>query len=892
MSSGKLTFLSYARSGLAQFTGPPATTASALRGTIKLKVEVEGGGSEEVGVSPYGPGDVTGIDIRQVIRTEPRPDTDNFAPNLFPFIEFDRPDFPWMFTPLAPSGGKLNPWLVLVVVRDGSGNELTDEPEVHPLPKLMVAKANDDLPNLADAWAWAHVQVTGGLGQTLAATDAANPERTLSRLLCPRRLRPATRYLACLVPAYRAGAEAGLGKAVTSVFDLAWAQGTDPVELPVYHHWRFGTGPEGDFESLARLLEPRAATGVGERPMDASGPGSGLPSAGMQALEGALRAPVRARRRLPSAFMNAVEGLIDADLPMPGSGTEAHVLTPPFYGRWPSGRDSVASAPAWLRDLNLNPRHRAAAAIGAEVVRDQQESLMAAAWAQAGELLAANELMRRAQLARAGTESALGRRVEPLDDGAFFSVVAPALGRIRTTTGSQQETLLAKVRRHALPQRALSAPFRRVVRAGGPLSRRAGGAAATQVGGLITELNATASPLAPARALPDGAQTHPPGPSLDPGLRHAPDPSFNVRGATGDEGGDIPRFQQGCIELLDAVSQLEAHPDPTPTPLDLQAARQIAESALDAEKTVPARVLERLSNLDPGWTPGDELEPIMASPSFAAPMFDPLRRRSQELVAPGIGSVPPNTVTVLETNNRFVNSYMIGLNHEMARELLWRGFPTDQRGTYFRQFWDPRTRVPPPAQTTVPDPRDLPALHEWPASRPLGHGQGAAAGGRIVLVLRGELLRRYPNATIYAGKAKTAAPPELDTEEKHPVFRGTLDPDVTLLGFDLTVADALGPPGWFFVLQEQPTEPAFGLEAERSGVFASNTTNLSDISWGELVANQTTLTALTHAPAAPPQAWPGPAQNAPAWGSNSADMAHITLQEPARVAIHAKHLLS
>ncbi len=30
------------------------------------------------------------------------------------------------------------------------------------------------------------------------------------------------------------------------------------------------------------------------------------------------------------------------------------------------------------------------------------------------------------------------------------------------------------------------------------------------------------------------------------------------------------------------------------------------------------------------------------------------------------------------------------LNHEMSRELLWREFPTDQRGTYSSQFWDPR----------------------------------------------------------------------------------------------------------------------------------------------------------------------------------------------------------
>ena len=246
---------------------------------------------------------------------------------------------------------------------------------------------------------------------------------------------------------------------------------------------------------------------------------------------------------------------------------------------------------------------------------------------------------------------------------------------------------------------------------------------------------------------------------------------------------------------------------------------------------------------------------------------------------------------MLETNSRFVNSYMVGLNHEMARELLWRGYPTDQRGTYFRQFWDPSTRVPPAGETALPDLRDLPALHEWPASRPLSQGQGAADGGRTVLVLRGELLRRYPNATIYAVKATPATPPELGTEEKYPVFRANLDPDLTLLGFDVSVADAIGPPGWFFVLQEQPTEPAFGLEAERPGKFAGPQTKLDDVSWSELATDATALAAMTHAPATPPQGWPAPATGAAAWGASSADMADITLQEPARVAIHAKHLI-
>ena len=43
---------------------------------------------------------------------------------------------------------------------------------------------------------------------------------------------------------------------------------------------------------------------------------------------------------------------------------------------------------------------------------------------------------------------------------------------------------------------------------------------------------------------------------------------------------------------------------------------------------------------------------------------------------------------------------MVGLNHEFARELLWREYPTDQRGSYFRQFWDVRGFLDEPSGST------------------------------------------------------------------------------------------------------------------------------------------------------------------------------------------------
>ena len=34
-----------------------------------------------------------------------------------------------------------------------------------------------------------------------------------------------------------------------------------PLQLPVFYSWEFTTGPEGDFESLVRDLQPQPSSG-------------------------------------------------------------------------------------------------------------------------------------------------------------------------------------------------------------------------------------------------------------------------------------------------------------------------------------------------------------------------------------------------------------------------------------------------------------------------------------------------------------------------------------------------------------------------------------------------------------------------------------------------------
>jgi hypothetical protein len=178
----------------------------------------------------------------------------------------------------------------------------------------------------------------------------------------------------------------------------------------------------------------------------------------------------------------------------------------------------------------------------------------------------------------------------------------------------------------------------------------------------------------------------------------------------------------------------------------------------------------------------------------------------------------------------------------MARQLLWNDYPTDQMGSYFRQFWDVRAYVPQKGDPTDPVKlrellKDIPEIHTWPKPLPLGQhpNRSDVVLNNVVLLIRGELLKRYPTAIIYAGKAKKVGTERVldETDERYPIFGGFLPNDVYFLGFNLSVEDARGgtaasPDGFFFVFQEQPSEPRFGLEPLE---LAGSTTSWADLAW-------------------------------------------------------------
>ena len=885
-------FLPWVRRGAAAAVDTVDTLGTEVPGRARLPLTLRVDGAEiRPDVALHGPGDVIGLDARQVVHTDPADRSTGVETTRFAAVEFRSPTLPWLFTPAtADRRGRLRPWLCLVVVpADLAAAPL---PQADDRPPSFTAPAGE-LPDLAESWAWAHTQVVADDADTpVVELLDDDPDRAVSRLVCPRRLRPNTRYRACVVPSFDAGRKAGLGEEVSAEDEAAlrpaWTRSAQqPVTLPVYYHWEFETGERGDFASLASRLRHKAAPeGVGVRAVDVSAllaDGDAGRSA-VLAFTGALR-PVGgeqppsddAEATLAAAsqtLRRELEASADDDLDEPKVG-------PPLYGSWQTAQDELP-APGkplrWLGELNVDPRHRAAAALGTLVVRDQQQYLMASAWEQAGEIEGTNQALRSSQLAREADRGA-HRRLAALPAADLVGVTGQVHPRVLWTT----TTTSVRLRASGLPAAATSPTFRRIARPRGPLARRAGVGGQTLAAAALADLAARSLSAAPMAVnprdldAPDNVLT-----AQTVRERLASDPHALDDEPLGTGFEDALQESAGWLHDATAVTQ----PGWTPPLRPADIAERLLDR-LDPDETVRARVLDRLAEREPPRSEAtDPLEPVMAAPTFPQPMFAPLRDLGLDALAAGLEGLPADSVTLLETNPGFVEAFMVGLNHEMSRELLWRGFPTDQRASYFPHFWEPSETDPPSGWQ----------IHEWDdPQRSLGdnHPDAADAGGLLVLVLRGELLRRYPDAGVYVAKAVVEGGELVPgRQERQPRFQGSIDPDITFVGFDLTADEARssrGDKGWFFVIEQPASEPGFGIDPDTSD--PAELESWESLTWGHLTGAHDAV-APTHAPIAGPLDDERLEFEGLRWGLNAAHMARITLQRPVRVAIHADELLA
>ncbi len=493
-------FMPFARRGLARSHRNPdavnAPLASRPRVSVGLTLQAKRDGNAVTAVSGnvdltlYGPADIIGIDPRLVIRTDPKPNITNFEPNYLAVVDFDPPDFPWLLTPAqATASNHLRPWLVLVVL-DRAKVRLPGMKPGRPLPSIELTAEHvaGELPDLSESWLWAHAQAVSEKSKAdeagLAAEMKQFQERNISRLVCPRRLEARKNYVACVVPAFDGGRLRGLGQPVVAeTLAPAWNRAEPTAtELPVYHHWEFSTGPVGDIETLARRLRtPQQYAGdpaliaqlrhIGEQPVAVDGdhllfdgltPGRTVFEGAMVSLEFKPEAP-------NTTFADKLEAILDSGQALASRGTPkadtVPTLSPPIYGEHPARRHAVDRARInghWLDGLSLQPRYRLAAGWGAEVVRQNQDEFMQAAWEQVGEVLAAERAFSLARLSRDVLRSIKLRHLDKLPEARLLAVLAPARARIKVAA---DRTLYGRISDATLPDELFDGAMRRLTSA-------------------------------------------------------------------------------------------------------------------------------------------------------------------------------------------------------------------------------------------------------------------------------------------------------------------------------------------------------------------------------------------------------------------------------------------
>jgi hypothetical protein len=353
-------------------------------------------------------------------------------------------------------------------------------------------------------------------------------------------------------------------------------------------------------------------------------------------------------------------------------------------------------------------------------------------------------------------------------------------------------------------------------------------------------------------------------------------------------------------EVATAIIDRQIVPSDSPSPPGTSLAggfeslREQLVSALDPTVTIARMVNHRISALSDAEAQG--LDDIMAAPDLSEPTFQSLAAISHDWLLPGIDTLPADTTTLVESNRTFISGFLVGMNHELARELLWREYPTDQRGTYCRQFWAHRNTG------DATDQFDLQSrLDEAPdlSLEQLGEKAGQAASP-LVLVVKGELVRRYPGMLVTAAKTKkSGAIRVLDpATEIQPDFMARLEPDVLLVGFETLSADLVWSLGdnedtaWWFFFAEHFTEPRFGLDQPAAGDPVAFT-DWNDATWAHAVldsAGRLGANSFTGPPwpKSKPGTPPGPSYD---WHGSSSAIAWILLQYPFRRGVRGTDLL-
>lgn len=867
MTEGR--FYSWMRRGLRALEG--------ARDTVELDVTIAGQNPVRATLPLAGPGQVEGLRETAVVGVDPAPGSGDHRAGALPFVTFRDPALPWSMSPHAPDPqGRLTPWLALICVPQ-------DRATIHRGQMLDILDADDLqtedgaslLPDPADAYLGAHVHDPDG-----TEGDAEPGARAVSRLVCLQQLVSGTAYFACVVPLFEAGRRAGLEIDPGDADGFAWDLTSPRLRTPVYHHWRFSCGPGRGIEDLLRDLSAQALdrsaaaeVTVADRFSDPvpSLSGTKLP---LRTLFSPAAPPSPTPLRALTPALKATDGRGDVQLPLPS------------YGAAQAEAEDASddAAPRWFKEVNRDPSLRRLAGVGAALVRAQQDAMVSFVRQSAGAIDEANAILGRAHAAKAmnrGLTAALTKADAP----TLTLFAMPAADRMRVGNGAARKPLGAALAGRDLAVLSVPGLTRRASRRG--VDATALAQAFGRVGMEMADGHDVAGAgIAPelATGMIDAGQASSI-PAAAPDARRFADLLADLAD-NGLRDLDIkatktpPEVTAWADGLRDNSAQPSRRDEPVPVDDPFGLAQDIA-SALDPDRSVPPRIAARLDGA--GIDPEAPLPSrILTEPVWPEPVIDQVLKMAPDVLAPTLSQMREDTIVGMRYDAAAMEAIMVGANHELMRELRWRGLPCEVAVSPVRRAF------PAPTRGGTLDP-DLLPLRNW-GDTPLGShaAQGADAQGAgvdFVAIMRSSLIRRFPDVTVTLNRAAENGQGRVLDARRQPVapaITGTLGEDLIYFGFP-PVGDLMADAGWFLTFTQPRVGLSFGINAPSDtpprGVGELSSWNA--LSWSDLQGGTIRRDALDATPL-----------EGLRWGSGGAAMAGILLERPVTVGLHLSDLLT
>ena len=198
--------------------------------------------------------------------------------------------------------------------------------------------------------------------------------------------------------------------------------------------------------------------------------------------------------------------------------------------------------------------------------------------------------------------------------------------------------------------------------------------------------------------------------------------------------------------------------------------------------------------------------PVMVHPDFLDPTYFYLRELSVDYVLPASGSLAKNSISCFYSNQAFEEAFLLGMNTEMGRELMWREYPTDQRGSYFRKFWD-QTELPKKEELKKKY-YDIEDIDKW--KNKLGKNHRTGKSPMLVFAIKGELMQTYPDTDVYLQKIGVGGKPADEIIKQE--MASWLSPDTYLVGFSRISKEDLK--SYYLVFRQRPLSLQFSKESE------------------------------------------------------------------------------